>query len=85
MKDILSRPDIYDSLMLSLTYNTNSIEGSTLTENDTANVIFHNKTLASKSLIEQLEAKNHQSALKYLFDYLNQKKKLNKRISAIPS
>ena len=47
-------------------------EGSTLTEDETAAVIFDNVSLPDKSLVEQMEAKNHQTALKFLFDYLRQ-------------
>ncbi|MCG2701358.1 Fic family protein [Candidatus Parcubacteria bacterium] len=67
---ILDRTDLYDQLILSLTYNTNRIEGSTLTEDETAAVIFRNETINNKDLIEHLEAKNHQTAIKFLFDYL---------------
>lgn len=66
--EILDNPDIRDQFILKLTYNSNSIEGNTLTEPDTAAVIFDNVALPNKSLTEQLEAKNHQAALNYLFD-----------------
>lgn len=69
--EILSNPDIRDQFALKLTYHSNSIEGSTLTEPDTAAILFDNIALPDKSLIEQMEAKNHQTALNYLFDYLN--------------
>ncbi len=71
IKKIRTRPDIFAQFILSLTYNTNRIEGSTLTENDTAAILFHNATLKNKKLVEHLEAKNHQSALEYLFDQIN--------------
>ena len=70
---IKSRPDLFDQFVLSLTYNTNSIEGSTLSENETAAVIFQNKSLPDKNVIEHLEAKNHQAALQYLFSAVNKK------------
>lgn len=69
VEEILNNPDVRDQFILKLTYNSNSIEGSTLTEPDTAAVLFDNVALPNKSLIEQLEAKNHQAALNYLFDY----------------
>lgn len=69
-KEILSNPDIRDQFILKLTYHSNGIEGSTLTEPDTAAVLFDNIALSDKSLTEQLEAKNHQTALNYLFDYI---------------
>ncbi len=67
IKIIKERKDIHDQFVLSLTYNSNSIEGSTLTENETADILFRNKNIKNKSLIENLEAKNHQAALEYLF------------------
>jgi Uncharacterized conserved protein len=74
---ILANPDIRDQFILKLTYHSNSIEGSTLTEPDTAAVLFDNAALPNKSLTEQLEAKNHQTALNYLFDHLAKKEKIN--------
>ncbi|HQJ84169.1 MAG TPA: Fic family protein [Candidatus Paceibacterota bacterium] len=64
---IMSRPDLFDQFVLSLTYHSNSLEGSSLTENDTAAIIFDNVAIPHKSVIEHLEAKNHQTALEYLF------------------
>ena len=80
LKEILDNPDIRDRFYLSLTYNTNRIEGSTLSENETASILFENVALPNKSLIEQLEAKNHQTALEYLFRYLSEKKPLNEAL-----
>ena len=73
---IIGRKDIYDQFLVSLTYNTNSIEGSTLTQNETELILFHNKVIKNKTLVEQLEAKNHQTALVFLFDYLLDKKNI---------
>ena len=70
LKEILASPDIRDEFVLKLTYHTNSIEGSTLTEPDTAAILFDNVTIQNKTLVEQLEAKNHQTAFLYLLDYL---------------
>ncbi len=76
IKNIKERPDIFDQFILSLTYNTNSIEGSTLTENETADILFQNITLKNRDMIEHLEAKNHQSALEYLFDEIKKDYKI---------
>jgi len=62
VKSIIKNRDILDNLTLKMTYNTNSIEGNTLTEQDTAEIIFKQKVLANHSLIEQLEANNHRQA-----------------------
>lgn len=74
---ILANPDIKDQFILKLTYHSNSMEGSKLTEPDTAAILFDNIALPDKSLTEQLEAKNHQTALNYLFDYISKKEKIN--------
>ncbi len=70
LTQILSRKDLYDHMCVRLTYHSDAIEGSTLTERETALVILENINLPNKTLIEQLEAKNHKSALVYLFEYL---------------
>lgn len=72
--EILENPDIRDQLILKLTYHSNSIEGNTLTEPDTAAILFDNAALPNKSLTEQLEAKNHQTALNYLFNHIAEKR-----------
>ena len=77
VREILDNPDIRDQFVLKLTYHSNSIEGSTLPEPDTAAILFDNAALPNKSLTEQLEAKNHQTALQYLFDYIAKKEKLD--------
>ncbi len=77
---ILKNSDIYDQFLLSLTYNSNKIEGSTLSEDETADIIFNNKSIPNKSIIEQLEVKNHQAALQYLFQYLKNSKKINEEL-----
>lgn len=61
-----ARKDLYDQFLLALTYNTNRIEGSTLTEPETAAILFQNTALPDKSIIEQMEVKNHQAAFRYL-------------------
>jgi Fic family protein/DNA-binding XRE family transcriptional regulator len=66
-----TRKDLYDQFLLALTYNTNRIEGSTLTEPETAAILFQNASLPDKSIIEQMEVKNHQAAFRYLTRYLS--------------
>ncbi len=77
VKEILANPDIHKQFVLSLTYNTNRIEGSTLTEDETAGILFENVSPPHRSVTEQLEAKNHQSALRYLFTWALDKNKIN--------
>lgn len=80
ISEILTNPDIKDQFILKLTYHSNSIEGSTLTELDTAAILFDNIALPNKNLTEQLEAKNHQTALNYLFNYIAKKEKINENL-----
>ncbi|MFA4936800.1 MAG: Fic family protein [Patescibacteria group bacterium] len=77
---ILANPDIRDQFILKLTYHSNSIEGSTLTELDTAAILFDNAALPDKSLTEHLEAKNHQTALNYLFAHISQAQKIDESL-----
>ncbi|MBI5470439.1 Fic family protein [Candidatus Kaiserbacteria bacterium] len=79
LKTILENPDIRDQLYLSLTYNSNRIEGSTLSEDDTAAILFENAALPNKSLVEHLEAKNHKAALEYLFSFLAERKSIDEK------
>ena len=80
LKEILDNPDILDQFLLSLTYHSNGIEGSSLTQNETAAILFRNAALPNKNLVEQLEAKNHETALRYLFNYLTTKKPINEML-----
>lgn len=80
IREIINHPDICDQFFLSLTYHSNRIEGSKLSENETAAILFQNSALPNRSLTEQLEVKNHQTALQYLFDYLIDKKPLSEKL-----
>lgn len=77
---ILENSDIHDQFLLTLTYNSNKIEGSTLSEDETADIIFNNKAIPSKSLIEHMEVKNHQTALRYIFKHLKAVKKIEEEL-----
>ncbi|MFA5098094.1 MAG: Fic family protein [Candidatus Margulisiibacteriota bacterium] len=59
---------IREEIMLELTYNSNAIEGSTLTKKQTDTIIFDKGHIADKSYIEHLEATNHAAALNMVFD-----------------
>lgn len=73
-----TRPDILDQFCLSLTYNTNRIEGSTLTEPETAAILFDNVALPHKSLVEHMEVKNHQAAFLHLMGLLQKNTKIDR-------
>jgi len=67
---IMSRKDIYDNFLLSLTYHTNSIEGSTLNEPEVKAVLFDDVTIPNKSVREHQETKNHQGALGFIMRWI---------------
>lgn len=68
---IVANKKLLDTLTLYLTYHTNTIEGSTMTLADVNDVLFDNKVLSNRTAIEQLEAKNHQTALFWLLDRIS--------------
>lgn len=59
-------PALVDELLLEHTYNSNAIEGSTLSKKETDAVIFGKSRLPDKSLVEHLEAINHAAVLRDL-------------------
>lgn len=71
--DIIAKEEVLNSLILNLTYHTNTIEGSTMTLDDTKNVLFNNKVLSNRTQIEQVEAINHKVALLWILDKLGKK------------
>lgn len=57
---------IKDNMTLEWTYNSNSIEGNTLTLQETKMVIEEGFTIKGKSLREHFEAVNHQEAIEFV-------------------
>jgi Fic family protein len=54
------------NMEIEYTYNSNAIEGNTLTLRETQLVIREGVTISGKSLNEHLEAKNHPKAIEYV-------------------
>jgi Fic family protein len=63
---------IKESLTIEWTYNSNSIEGNTLTLRETQMVLQEGITVKGKSLREHFEAKNHEKAIDYLYSLVNE-------------
>lgn len=61
------------------TYESNKIEGNTLTLQETALVIEKGLTIGGKSLNEHLEAINHQHAIEYIKELASEKQTISKR------
>jgi Fic family protein len=55
-----------ESFVLEWTYNSNSIEGNTLSLNETKVVLEEGMTIKGKSMKEHLEAINHRDAIEYV-------------------
>ncbi len=60
---------------LEMTYNSNAIEGNSLTLKETFLVVSVGVTIKGKPLKDHLEAKNHTEALSYVFDLIDKDKK----------
>lgn len=60
---------------IEMTYNSNAIEGNSLTLKETYLVVNEGLTIKGKPLKDHLEAKNHQEALDYLYDLVEKSKK----------
>jgi Fic family protein len=57
---------LHENMEIEYTYNSNAIEGNTLTQRETQLIIQEGITISGKSLSEHLEAKNHPKALRYV-------------------
>jgi len=67
----LSKVD--EHFALRYTYESNKIEGNTLTLNETMLVIKEGITISGKSVNEHLEAINHSEAIELMYDFVGQK------------
>ena len=63
--------------MISIVYNSTRIEGCSLTENDTRLLLENNITARGKSLTDHMMVKDHYSALIFLKEISEQKKKIS--------
>ncbi|WP_166923491.1 Fic family protein [Flavobacterium poyangense] len=67
---------IRESLSLEWTYNSNSIEGNTMSLRETQMVIQEGMTIKGKSLREHFETHNHDKAIDYLYTIVDDTYKL---------
>lgn len=67
---------IRESLSLEWTYNSNSIEGNTMSLRETQMVIQEGITIKGKSLREHFETHNHDKAIDYLYKIVNDEYRL---------
>jgi len=64
---------IREQFEIEMTYNSNAIEGNSLTLKETFWVINEGMTIKDKPLKDHLEAKNHQEALGFLYELVDEK------------
>lgn len=70
---------IKEALSIEWTYNSNSIEGNTLSLRETQMVLQEGITIKGKSLREHFEAKNHEFAINFLYGLVKKDYKLNSK------
>jgi Fic family protein len=68
---------LHEQMVIEWTYNSNAIEGNTLTLKETALVLQQGITISGKPLREHLEAVNHREAILKLEDIVRKKQPLN--------
>ena len=71
---------IQEALNIEYTYESNRIEGNTLTLQETALVVNEGITIAGKSLREHLEAVNHAEAVSYIRELAKNEVRINERV-----
>lgn len=69
--------NIKEAFLIEWTYNSNSIEGNTLTLRETQMVLQEGITIKGKSLREHFEAKNHETAIHKLYTLVKENYVLN--------
>jgi len=72
--------NINEAIFLEYTYDSNRIEGNTLTLQETALVVQKGITVSGKNLTEHLEAINHYEAVEYIQKFVQEKIDLFERI-----
>ena len=71
---------VRDEFIVENTYNSNAIEGSTLTLRETALILQEGVTIAEKPVREHLEAVGHKDAFEYVISLADEKTPLTERI-----
>ena len=69
-----------DEFLIDFTYNSNAIEGNTLTLQETALILKEGITIDKKPLKEHLEAVGHKDAFYYIEDLVKEKIKISEKV-----
>ena len=71
---------IRDEFIIENTYNSNAIEGSTLTLRETALILQEGLTISEKPIREHLEAIGHKDAFEYIVSLADAKERLSEKV-----
>ena len=71
---------LQEQLALEWTYNSNAIEGNTLSLHETEVVLNQGITIGGKSVNEHLEAINHKDGIEFIQKIIQQKEELNESV-----
>jgi len=63
-----------EQIIIEWTYNSNAIEGTSLSLKETELIIEHGLTIKGKSLVEHFEVKNHKDAILFVESLIESKK-----------
>jgi Fic family protein len=77
LKTLKTDKKIRDKFILEMTYNSNAIEGSRMTEKETQ-AAFEGKKVRGKEFFEVLEALNHKNALEFLLENIKSEFRITK-------
>jgi Fic family protein len=69
-----------EQFTLEWTYNSNAIEGNTLSLQETDLVINRGLTIGNKTLKEHFEVVNHKEGIQFLYNFVKKKKKLDEKV-----
>lgn len=79
-----SNPELWHTILQKLkidwTYNSNSIEGSTLSRGDTHFFLTEGLTIEGKPFKDFLDAKNHLEAIDYLYEIIENKRDISESL-----
>lgn len=69
-----------EQMIIEFTYNSNAIEGNTLSLHETKLVIEEGMTIGEKTILEVLEAKNHPEAIEFIESLVSSENKIDETV-----
>ncbi len=69
---------LHEQFLLEWTYNTNAIEGNTLTIQETEIILQNGITIGNRNLNEHFEVINHKAGIDFIYNAIKKKTKLSK-------